>query len=146
MKRSLFTFRTGRPEQRRRRQQGFTLIEMLAVVLILVIVAGIGFVVVNNQIEKSRERTDVANVRTIADAVQRYMIENTSAPTGQVTANHPLIKDGFLAAPPQDPWGKNNLYNITSDGKNITITGVKASNPPQVTLNEAVPSGGGSGG
>lgn len=139
-----FSKRQGaKPDQKRRRQKGFTLIEMLAVVLILVIVAGIGFVVVNNQIEKSRERTDIANVRTIADAVQRYMIENTSAPTGDVDKDHVLIKQGYLASPPQDPWGKDRMYKISTEGNNIIVTGVKSSNPPTVTLNEAIPSGGG---
>jgi general secretion pathway protein G len=115
---------------------------MLAVVLILVIVAGIGFVVVNNQIEKSRERTDVANVRTIADAVQRYMMEETESPDGDVDEEHALIEKGYLAAPPSDPWGKGNKYHISSSGQDITITGVKASDPPEVTLEGAIPDGG----
>ncbi len=86
-------------EKARKRQKGFTLIEMLAVVIILVIVASIGFVVVNNQIEQSRQRTDVANVRTVADAVQRYIMDNSSRPAN-VSA---LVDGGYLAKGPEDP-------------------------------------------
>ncbi len=138
MKPWLATRRNGQPARKHRRQKGFTLIEMLAVVLILVIVAGIGFVVVNNQIEKSRDRTDIANVRTIADAVQRYMMENTSAPVGNVDTNHVLIKEGYLAAPPQDPWGKEGKYTISESNGDITITGINASKN-KVVLEGAVP-------
>jgi len=118
-------------EKRRKRQKGFTLIEMLAVVIILVIVAAIGFVVVNNQIEKSRENTDKANVRTIADAVQRYILEK-----GAVPQNVPaLVSEGYLAKEPQDPWGKKNYqgtdhpYKIdpSSTNNDITISGIKDS-------------------
>src|SRR5690606_8951147 len=131
----------GHLARKRRRQKGFTLIEMLVVVLILVIVAGIGFVVVNNQIEKSRERTDIANVRTIADAVQRYMMENTDVPTVEK-----LVNEGYLAAPPKNPWGEDNPehYNISKEGTNdIKVTGIKQGN--EVILKGAIPSSGSGG-
>lgn len=91
-----------------------------------------------SQIEKSRERTDVANVRTIADAVQRYMMENTEAPIGAVDEDHELITQGYLAAPPQDPWGNNNKYSITTSNKDIIITGV-GKDKYSITLEGAVP-------
>lgn len=123
-------------EKRRKRQKGFTLIEMLAVVIILVIVAAIGFVVVNNQIEKSRDNTDKANVRTIADAVQRYILEEGKAPT---SVDNLVPK--YLARKPEDPWNgkKENTqyYSIKPENGNITITGINPAN--KITLEGAVP-------
>lgn len=131
-------------EKRRKRQKGFTLIEMLAVVIILVIVAAIGFVVVNNQIENSRNNTDKANVRTIADAVQRYILEEGEAPDEVQN-----LVPKYLARKPEDPWnGKKQKkeYTIsTEQNGDITITGINPEN--KITLQGAVPAtGGGSGG
>jgi general secretion pathway protein G len=111
---------------------------MLAVVIILVIVAGIGFVVVNNQIERSRENTDAANIRTVADAVQRFIMDNSEAPEN-VTE---LVTEGYLAAAPQDPWGDqqhnnpNAYITITPQGRNVVIT---SAHGHTVTLQNALP-------
>lgn len=127
-----------REEKARKRQKGFTLIEMLAVVIILVIVAAIGFVVVNNQIEKSRENTDKANVRTIADAVQRYIMDKAQVPESV----DDLVGE-YLAKEPEDPWNGNRSdgnegYSISSDNDgNVTITGINPEN--EITLEGAVP-------
>lgn len=112
-------------EKAHQRQKGFTLIEMLAVVIILVIVAAIGFVVVNNQIEKSRLNTDKANVRTIADAVQRYVMDKSAAPN-----NVDALVGEYLAKKPEDPWNKGDEYKIevnTQTG-DITVKGIKSEN------------------
>lgn len=123
----------GVEQKRRKREKGFTLIEMLAVVLILAIVSGIGFVVVNKQIEGSRDKTDKANVRIIADAVQRYVLDKNST-TITVDA---LVTDGYLAQTPVDPWGKGQQYGITVSGNDVTVTGVKSENT--ITLKNVLP-------
>lgn len=147
-----------REEKARKRQKGFTLIEMLAVVIILVIVAAIGFVVVNNQIEKSRVNTDAANARTIADAVQRYILDHGSLDasgsggpakaSGQVNANNGLITGGYLAKPPADPWGKGRFYEVEANGKDVTIKAIlekekanddEEKNKNNITLKNALP-------
>ncbi|HHY65955.1 MAG TPA: prepilin-type N-terminal cleavage/methylation domain-containing protein [Alicyclobacillus sp.] len=99
---------------RRRRQGGFTLIEMLAVVVILAIVAGVGFVVVNNQIEKARVNTDIANLRTIGDAVNRYIMDNGSAPSSMAD-----LVGKYLGSEPKDPWANSSYtLNVTQPNNN----------------------------
>ncbi|OUM87223.1 MAG: hypothetical protein BAA01_09140 [Bacillus thermozeamaize] len=137
-----------REEKARKRQKGFTLIEMLAVVIILVIVAAIGFVVVNSQIERSRQNTDQANVRTVADAVQRYIMDKSTAPGGIKD----LVDGGYLAKGPQDPWNDTGHDDEYTDNDNlndyITISGspnvsITSKHGATVTLKGAVPATGG---
>ncbi|MBX6395927.1 MAG: prepilin-type N-terminal cleavage/methylation domain-containing protein, partial [Alicyclobacillaceae bacterium] len=120
---------------RRKRQRGFTLIEMLAVVLILAIVAGVGFVVVNNQIEDSKVKTDMANLRTIADATNRYIMDNGGSLPSSVSA----LVGKYLGSEPKDPWEQKS-YIIKDNGNNtLTISSPHTpkgqSGPQSLTIN-----------
>lgn len=110
--------------KRRKRQSGLTLVEMMAVITILAIVSGVGFVVVNNQIEKARENTDKANVRTIADAVNRYIMDNGKSPGSfTVDDSDKKLVGQYLGSAPKSPWEGEGSYQVSDDGKGaITIT------------------------
>lgn len=53
--------------------KGFTLIELLAVLVILAIVAGITFGIVNVDFDKTKEKTEEVFVDTIRDAMDIYL-------------------------------------------------------------------------
>jgi prepilin-type N-terminal cleavage/methylation domain-containing protein len=105
----------GSVQQKRKREKGFTLIEMMAVVIILAIVGGVGFVAVNNQVEKSRKSSDAANIKVIVDAAQQYyldtpnMTSTTGASADWVKTN---LVPGYLSKEPMDPWEKA-AYKVT---------------------------------
>lgn len=119
---------SGSVQQKRKREKGFTLIEMLAVVLILAIVAGVGFVAVNRQIESSREKTDVANFKIVADAATKFLMDNPNTGNVQLTfdtaAGTGLLPE-YLAQPVNDPWDSTANaadYTVTVNAGNRTIT------------------------
>ena len=68
-------------------RKGFTLAELLIVVAIIAVLVAVAIPVFSAQLEKSREATDVANIRSAyAEVVTKYL-ENPSAtkPTISVT-------------------------------------------------------------
>ena len=61
-------------------RKGFTLAELLIVVAIIAVLAAVAIPVFTTQLEKSREATDVANVRSAyAECVTKYLTDATSA-------------------------------------------------------------------
>lgn len=56
--------------------QGFTLVELLVVVAILGLLAGLGIPAINNGLEAGRSAKCVANLRTIGTAVQSFAAAN----------------------------------------------------------------------
>ena len=60
----------------RKNRKGFTLAELLIVVAIIAVLVAIAIPIFTNQLEKSREATDVANVRSAyATLVAKYLEE-----------------------------------------------------------------------
>ena len=61
-----------------KKKKGFTLAELLIVVAIIAVLVAIAIPVFTNQLEKSREATDIANVRSAyAQLVTTYLADGT---------------------------------------------------------------------
>lgn len=69
-------------------QRGITLIELIAVILIIGIIAAVGIPVVFNQINGAKAETDKANQAVFASAIERYATVKGEYPkltTGNLT-------------------------------------------------------------
>ena len=65
----------------RRQNEGFTLAELLIVVAIIAVLIAIALPVFSNQLEKAREATDLANIRSAySQVVTQSLTENTVDP------------------------------------------------------------------
>jgi type IV pilus assembly protein PilA len=92
-------------------QEGFTLVELMIVVVILGILAGVGIQQYGRVQENARISADDANVRIITSAVQMYLMVETE-PAETITPAL-LVTEGYLAAPePVSPWNRTTSYTI----------------------------------
>ena len=67
-------------------RKGFTLAELLIVVAIIAVLVAIAIPVFTNQLEKSREATDIANVRSAYAEVMTQYLEDGTTHSMTVTA------------------------------------------------------------
>jgi general secretion pathway protein G len=97
----------------------FTLLEVLIVVAILVVLAGVSSVYVFRYLEDAKVNRCKADVRTIAKAADAYNIQNGQLPDSlqqlvqPPTGGKPYIEQEGL----MDPWGKQYQYD-PSGGRN----------------------------
>lgn len=115
-----------REELRKRDDKGFALMEMLIVVAIIAVLIAIAIPVFTNQLERSREATDAANIRSAyADIVVQYLDDPDNATPIDV-ASQQQVADWQGGAPSltYESGGEQNTYEIpacTAAGQTYTV-------------------------
>lgn len=98
-----------------KQQEGFTLVELMIVVVILGILAGIGVQQYNAVQERAREGVDKANRKMIENAIQLYRLSNNDGDPEDISD---LVGYGIEAGM-TDPWGEP--YSLDTSVKPIAI-------------------------
>jgi len=119
-----------------KRQKGLTLLELLIVVSILGVLAVIMIPNLIGNLQKSKQRTTMAEMRTICQAVATYRVDHQNVPqTSSISELHSILTPSYiLAFTTLDGWNHHfdynaspNTYTIESygrdgiDGSNITF-------------------------
>ena len=119
---------------RTRRIGAFTLIEIMAVVLIIGLLGGIVGAVVFGQVDKARVATAKTQIKQIESALEFYRLDNARYPSTeqglralvQKPSGDPQPKnyrpEGYLqgGVVPPDPWGEQ--YQYRSPGEHNTYS------------------------
>ena len=97
-----------------KKEEGFTLVELMVVVLIIGILVAIAIPVFNAARARAEERTCFANQRTVEGAVQQYLADDAGNVIGDLATAADLVPD-FLAQEPLCPT-TDASYSIGADG------------------------------
>jgi general secretion pathway protein G len=121
--------------ERRQHRSGFTLVEVLLVIVIIGILAGIAV----PQLMKSRDKADIgkakAEIKNLSTAVDMYKIDTGLYPNSlDGLNNNPGVRDWdgpyMKKMPEGDPWGKPYVYSSTGDGYEIRSEGPPGKSKP----------------
>jgi general secretion pathway protein G len=103
-----------------KRQRGFTLIEVLIVIVLVVILASIGLATYTNSVRRAREATLKEDLFRMRDAMDQYYADKNKWPSSL----QDLVTDGYLRAIPKDPFTDSaetwQVDNAEPDANNPT--------------------------
>lgn len=81
------------------RHRGFTLIELMIVITIIIILVGIGAASYDKTVQRSKEAVLLNDLRVMRDGIDNYTLDKQAAPQSL----DDLVQDGYLREVPIDP-------------------------------------------
>lgn len=88
-------------------QRGFTLIELLITVAVIGVITAIAIPNVLNALHRGKQKRTMADVRSVATAIEAYNVDNTAYPTAPDVIILMANIRGFLNTPvTEDGWGR----------------------------------------
>ena len=93
---------------RRQSQRGFTLLEIMVVIVIMGILASLVVPNLMGNKDKADRQKVVSDIVALESALDMYKLDNSRYPT-----------DGYIRRLPQDPWGGD--YQLVSPGQHGQI-------------------------
>lgn len=90
---------------------GFTIVELLIVIVVIAILAGLSYVGYANMQAKARDSTRLSDIAQIAKALELYYADNGEYPTGYCGQPSP-----WSTPPCPSPKKINGAWSTTSDG------------------------------
>jgi general secretion pathway protein G len=117
----------------RNRQRGFTLIEIMVVVVILAVLGALVVPNILGKVDTARVTAAKTDINSIKQALDLYRLDNFKYPTTEqglqalvkqpadpTITNYP--PHGYLSTLPKDPWGNPYIYTSPgSDGREFEI-------------------------
>lgn len=92
--------------------KGFTLIELMVVVIILGILAAVAIPKFVSKSDDAKLNRVYADLKTISNAVELYHFDQNHFPADTSV----LESSKYLKNKPSDPWNANGKYTINGDG------------------------------
>ncbi len=109
------------------RQRGFTLVELLLVLVILALIAGLVLPGIIGKAESAKVKAASSQISRISMSVESFYLDtgNTPSsleelinePSGVTGWNGPYIKNSLL----KDPWGQPYMYKVPGDHGDFDI-------------------------
>lgn len=100
-------------------KKGFTLVELLAVIVILALIMGVAIVGIGNVISSSKEKVMFENAQSIIDGVKKQFAINNVTPNGNTYGfNASILESGGVTSPlgGNFKYGSEVAANKVTDG------------------------------
>lgn len=107
----------ARSSKRAARQHGFTLIEMIVVITIMLILLGIAVPMYNQSITAKNESNLRQNLRTLNQVIDQYTIDKKKAPSSL----QDLKSAGYIDRIPEDITGRTDTWDVIEDDSIKTL-------------------------
>ncbi|WP_149497498.1 type II secretion system major pseudopilin GspG [Roseiconus lacunae] len=114
--------------KRSQRRRAFSLVELIVVMVILGMLAGLVAIRTRGYLVNSRQNAVKAEIATIVKALDTFRLDQGRFPTDDeglevLTEPTPTWEEGFLSKLPVDPWKNPYLYFVTDDGFEVLSLG-----------------------
>jgi general secretion pathway protein G len=113
---SALTTRGLRP-RRTGRGRGFTLLEMMLVVVIIGMLATVAVIAIGSRARTAKIETTKVKLKTIESQLDAYQVERGSFPQSLSA-----LVPGYLKTVPKDAWKRDFVYSLTPVGPNQPFT------------------------
>ena len=105
-----------RRKWRKMARKGFSLVEVMIVIVIMGVLAGVVTVNVRGYLTKAKQNTARSEIATIVKALDTYYGAYSKYPDnaegiGALTKASERIPEALLTSEPVDPWGNSYQYN-----------------------------------
>ena len=113
----------NRPALKRKSEEGFTLVELMVVIVIIGLLATVVMINVLPSQDKAMQTKARADIATLEQAMEMYRLDNFSYPADLNALVQPAAggdpsryrSGGYVKKLPSDPW--NRPYQLTVPGK-----------------------------
>ncbi len=103
--------------------RGFSLLEVLIVVTIISAIATIAIPNLLRAIDRGRQSSTLADMRTLGSALERYAVDHLSYPTvDDALALRPELEPDYVKQlPVRDGWGHPFVFEVDDQGASYTL-------------------------
>ena len=101
-------------------KKGFTLVELLAVIVILALIMGIAIVSIGNVVQESRQNVMFENAQGVIDAIKTTFAIKFETPNGSYGFDSTILGDRGI----KSPMGGNFIFGSKGDGDTLITTGL----------------------
>jgi len=103
-------------DARSRRERGFTLVELMIVMAIIMILSAIAVPIFARQVQRAKEAVLREDLHTLRTAIDSYTVDKEKAPQGL----DDLVQAGYLKTVPVDPMTSRSDTWMTSESDTLT--------------------------
>ncbi len=106
------------PATRRNRSRGFTLIELMIVISLILILVSISIPAYNQSILRAKESVLLQNLFTLRSLISQYTLDKQKAPQSL----EDLVQGGYIKQIPIDPFtGKNDTWTVDQEDYTLSV-------------------------